>query len=694
MGRLRAGAPLDARDTTLSRERVGALLEALKDDAGRPVLPAADFRGATFGGDASFNGATFGGETGFDDATFGGDASFNGATFGGDASFNGATFGGGTGFDDATFGGDAFFGGAKFGGLASFGAATFGGKAGFYVARFSGDAVFDGAKFGGLAAFGAATFGGETGFDDARFSGDATFDGATFGGESGFDEATFGGDASFDEASFSGDATFRGATFGGETGFDDATFGRETGFDGARFSGDATFRRATFGGKAGFYQATFGRETAFKEARFSGEAYFRRATFSGDATFYWATFDGYAGFYGATFGGYAGFDETTFRKIVSFGELSFERDASFAGAVFERARELARFTVGSRLVLDDCVFLERVRLEVAARVVSARAATFAAGALLRVRWAEIALDEADFARPSTLSEATTWRSDSDLPPVRVLDDRDVELEPRSRLITLRGAHIASLSLSNVDLRACRFFGAHGLESLSIEASCLWPPTPVHWRTRARETIAEEHHWRASVLDSEGLAAVLARLKLSASPGWRDPYTRPPAWLEQRDGADVLEPRQIAALYRSLRKAREDNKDEAGAGDLYYGEMEMRRRDPHGVQAQRRFARARSERAVLTAYFLLAGYGLKAGRALVSLALAIAIGGALLYWFGFHEPRGYGRSLLFALESSISLLRAPETGLSAGGQIVQITLRLLGPLFFGLALLAIRARVKR
>jgi hypothetical protein len=82
-------------------------------------------------------------------------------------------------------------------------------------------------------------------------------------------------------------------------------------------------------------------------------------------------------------------------------------------------RELAAFTLGSRLVLDDCVFLERVRLEVAARVVSARAITFAGGALLRVRWAEIALDEADFARPSTLSEATTWRSHSDLAPVRV-----------------------------------------------------------------------------------------------------------------------------------------------------------------------------------------------------------------------------------------------------------------------------------
>jgi hypothetical protein len=45
-------------------------------------------------------------------------------------------------------------------------------------------------------------------------------------------------------------------------------------------------------------------------------------------------------------------------------------------------------------------------------------------------------------------------------------------------------------------------------------------------------------------------------------------------------------------------------------------------------------------------------------------------------------------------SSISLLRAPEAKLSAGGELVQIALRLLGPLFFGLALLALRGRVKR
>jgi hypothetical protein len=66
VGRLRAGAPLDVCATTVSSERLRALLEALKDDASRPVLPAADFRGATFSGNAGFGGARFSGYAGFE----------------------------------------------------------------------------------------------------------------------------------------------------------------------------------------------------------------------------------------------------------------------------------------------------------------------------------------------------------------------------------------------------------------------------------------------------------------------------------------------------------------------------------------------------------------------------------------------------------------------------------------------------
>jgi hypothetical protein len=705
VARLRAGEPLDARHTTVSTGRLRGLLDGLRQDEG-PVLPVVDFGGATFSGDAAFDGVTFIGDAGFDEATFIGDADFGAATFIGDANFSRATFSSGAGFLEGTFSGYAGFygatfsgyvgfGGATFSGYADFGGATvsdfanfggatfrnarfdgvtfngwvrfdevtFSGNAGFYGGTFSGDTDFDAVTFSGNAGFSAVTFGGDVGFDGATFDRDAGFGAATFGGDAGFDAAIFSGAAIFDEATFSQGASFTGACVRGDARFAKATFSSDAGFAGATFTGYSRFAGAVFGGDAIFDQATFSAATIFVRASFSGSALFAGATFGSGARFLEATFSSVANFDGATFGG-----------VVGFASVSCADDVTFAQTLFERARELGPFVVGSQLVLDDCVFLERVRLEVAARAVSARATTFAAGAQLRVRWAEVALDDADFARPSTLSGAITWRRENDLASVCLLDDRHVELEPGPRLVTLSGAQVGALSLANVDLRACQFFGAHGLESLSIEASCEWSRTPAERLRVDRETIAEEHAWRC----------------------WTDQHSRPPRWLEGRAGTDALASRQIAGLYRALRKAREEDKDEAGAGDLYYGEMEMRRhRRARGDEvASSRDRPHRGDTAILHAYWLLSGYGLRPARALGALALTLLGGAALLYWFGFHEPRSYGRSLLFAIESALSVLRPPETGLSAGGEIVQSSLRLLGPLLFGLALLAVRARIKR
>ena len=71
------------------------------------------------------------------------------------------------------------------------------------------------------------------------------------------------------------------------------------------------------------------------------------------------------------------------------------------------------------------------------------------------------------------------------------------------------------------------------------------------------------------------------------------------------------PERLAGLYRQLRKAQEDAKNEPGAADFYYGEMEMRRKattTPAG------------ERAILWLYWLISGYGLRALRSLAALAI--------------------------------------------------------------------------
>ncbi|MFB7008709.1 MULTISPECIES: hypothetical protein [unclassified Streptomyces] len=91
------------------------------------------------------------------------------------------------------------------------------------------------------------------------------------------------------------------------------------------------------------------------------------------------------------------------------------------------------------------------------------------------------------------------------------------------------------------------------------------------------------------------------------------------------------PARLAPVYRSLRKAFEDGKNEPGAADFYYGEMEMRRADEESPRA---------ERWLLAAYWALSGYGMRATRALGWLiaAMTITIGVMMLWGLPAHDPR--------------------------------------------------------
>lgn len=392
-------------------------------------------------------------------------------------------------------------------------------------------------------------------------------------------------------------------------------------------------------------------------------------------------FTGHAKFDGVTFNETARFRDARFLGDTGFTEALFLKDADFSDALFERSRKLGPLVVRERLLLDEALFAERITIDAVAEVLSARGAKFAAGVHLRVRKAEIGLDDVDFARASTITGVTpAWPGES-LPDGR-LPGTPKEVD-QPRLITLRGSQVGTVSLSNVDLRACRYLGAHGLASLRIESSCRWPTTPETWWFVDRETIAEEHVWRSR----HG----------QRSHDWNNRSTGPPAWLEERDGRSVIGARQIASIYRALRKAREDEKDEPGAIDLYYGEMEMRRLGPREENGTRVDPRARVDHAILATYWLLAGYGLKAGRALFTLVALILMMSFGLQTWGFESDPRYVRALLHSVESTSSLLRTPATaGLEAtyAGEVMQIVLRLLGPILLGLAFLAVRARVKR
>ena len=98
--------------------------------------------------------------------------------------------------------------------------------------------------------------------------------------------------------------------------------------------------------------------------------------------------------------------------------------------------------------------------------------------------------------------------------------------------------------------------------------------------------------------------------------------------------------------------------------------------------------------MLLTYWLVSGYGLRASRALVALVVTVAVLSLGLQLWGFPSAKSYGQSVLYAAQTSVSLLHPPDTPVTSVGEILQIALRLTGPLLFGLALLALRNRVKR
>jgi hypothetical protein len=253
-----------------------------------------------------------------------------------------------------------------------------------------------------------------------------------------------------------------------------------------------------------------------------------------------------------------------------------------------------------------------------------------------------------------------------------------EISERPQLLSLQRANVAGLGLSNVSVADCRFAGAHNLDKLRLESDVTLATAPLPLGSGGREVIAEERAWRAN----------------RSRPGdWVAP--RWPHWLDDQRPV-VLDPGQVAGLYRALRKGREDAKDESGTADLYYGEMEMRRlaKGTRGAAS-----RGRVERWILTAYWLVSGYGLRAWRAVAWLAAVTALFAVAFHLVGFAvppRPVSYWTSLLYAFRATLSLTDNQVTltrmGAAATGRPAPH--RPSTNILLGLALLALRGRVKR
>jgi uncharacterized protein YjbI with pentapeptide repeats len=513
---------------------------------------------------------------------------------------------------------------------------------------------------------------GDTWFGRAQFSGDAIFSRAQFSGDTIFSRAQFSGPAMFDGAQFSRDAWFSEAQFSRPARFSGAQFSRPARFSGAQFSGDAWFDGAQFSRDAWFDGAQFGRPAWFDGAQFSRDAIFSGAQFSGPAWFDGAQFSGRALLDGAQFSG----------------------DAMFEAARFARPAALGPLLVRGTLWLASASFEATLMVEAVAARVRMERATCTTGISLQLRYAEVTLDGVQLAQSMTVAAADpfTWTTDSGPAGFDETAFAQPGRSPTPRLLSVRATDVANLVVTDLSLAPCHFASAHHLDHLRLEGAIgfaqpprglrvglAWPP--VWWWTR-RQTLAEEHTWRAIRPKGAGWHG-----RDTQAPAWLD--TQAPAWLEETTGPPprVIGPERLAGLYRALRQAQEDRKNEPGAADFYYGEMEMRR-----LAASTPWA----ERVILFAYWLVAGYGLRSLRALAALGMVVVGLAGLFHAIGFAPARpvpSWWDSLLYTASSTLSI-SDDALRLTAWGKLLRILLRLLGPLLLGLALLSIRNRVKR
>lgn len=453
---------------------------------------------------------------------------------------------------------------------------------------------------------------------------------------------------------------------------------------------------ATFNGVAPFGGMEILACASFKGVRFEAEAVFEQTRFEGGADFSSAVFVGPAKFSGAQFGkpldGASLAQATGPNKcalfkgavfgVATFAHACFWGDASFESANVGAELAMAPTYIVGKLALNGLRAAGQVDVQANADGVQCADAEFSGRVRLQLQaGAELSLTDTVFDQPAIVESwlPSASHRGTDDPPVGDLiasgRSRQRADDPLVMVRSLRGVDAEHLTLVDVDLSQCLIFGLSRPEELRLEGRWRLAPTPRGWHLRwgwlpwqwtYRQALYEEHLWRSQ----------------------HEPTTR--GWARPDPGCSgnpVPGPQRLVVLYRQLRRSVEDALNEPGAADLYYGEMEMRR-----LSTERR-----DERWLLTVYWLVSGYGLRASRSMMVLAALVLACALALQKAGFpgHTP-GYIDCLLYASGSVLSL---DLTGhlpavLSDWGQLVRMILRVGGPVLLGLGALAVRGRLKR
>ncbi|MFD0684162.1 pentapeptide repeat-containing protein [Actinomadura fibrosa] len=391
----------------------------------------------------------------------------------------------------------------------------------------------------------------------------------------------------FDGAILPAHAALRGACVEGDSSFDGACFLGGASFYDARFFGNVSFRGARFGGNASFHGARFHRHASFEEAVFASDAVFGEAGWHADASFRRAVFIGAACFDRASFGRDAAMQGACFGAALSFRRVHVTRHARFERARFRRGLWLGPLVAGGTVALTDAAAHGCLRLHATARRVTARAMTVHGGADIRLRYADVDLEGAAF--DGTLHVRSLPQ------PIHGLAEPAWTGPATARLLSLREVTATGFHLSDVDLRTCGFLGLARPDLLRLSGDCPFATVPARHRGRRRPWPGRRGR------------AVLA---------------------EDLDRRTVHDGDRLDALYLALARATADSGRGRLARDFRYGALEIRRHSAPGPW----------HRLALHLLWLTSGYGLRASRALVWLAViaALVCGGVTLARHGDHH----------------------------------------------------------
>ncbi|NWF26051.1 pentapeptide repeat-containing protein [Streptomyces sp. PKU-EA00015] len=439
-----------------------------------------------------------------------------------------------------------------------------------------------------------------------------------------------------------------GSSFWG-TGFEEEVF-----FAGARLRGRAKFSDCRFAGGTRFSDTTFEGRVSFRNCIFAA-ATFTNVTFGSGLTFRWSEMSGRFQFTGVSIHETLDIAETRFSSTVEIGPAACRNE----------------------VIATNSNWANGARISVATPRIDLSQARFEKSLALNVRYAAITLEGSTFEEASVITGVPPFEFSA--PDGRVRLDESAVADSTGvdtpSIVSLRRADLANLALSNVALTKCQFSESHNLDKLRIDGDARFGRSPHGWRRSSkfpyfshwidRKVINEERQWRRQ-------------------NGWRRPWSND----RRRTSVHLASADSIAQVYRSLRKAQEESRNDPGAADFYYGEMEMRRHSQNTPRA---------ERLIIWLYWVTSGYGLRASRAIVILSAAILSTSWATVNFGFtgHAP-SFTSTLMYYLESMVSIRNdgLGSTQFNTVGAALRLFLKVVGPVALALSILAVRNRVKR